>query len=380
MSDSNTGQFVQYFGVIYDPRQPGKVIHKLIDILFIAVCATICGCDDWDDMQFWAEEREEWLRQYISLENGIPTSWTIARVFDVIDPKQFALCFTEWMRELTQIQPGAIVPIDGKTMRGTANPSQGKKALHIVNAWCSQNKLLLGQTKTDEKSNEITAIPELLDMLFLKGAVVTIDAMGCQRKIVEKIVKDKKADYVLGVKGNQPTLLDDIKLYFEEEAKSNFKDPAISSVTTLEKGHGRIEKREYYLSTDIDWMATKDDWTKLQGIGMVIRHCQQGEKHTEERTFHICSVTDASVFADAVREHWGVESAHWSLDVTFREDACKVSKGKAAENLAMLKRLAMNMVKKDTTRYPKRSLKKRRFTACLSLDYLHYLLTINFQQ
>ncbi|HQA59078.1 MAG TPA: ISAs1 family transposase [Acetivibrio sp.] len=177
------GSFFDYFMVIYDSRQQGKVRHKLMDILFIVVAATLCNCNEWEEIEEWAIAKEKWLRQYLELPNGIPSWYTIERVMDVIDPKQFEKCFVEWMKEVTQIKEGDVVAIDGKTMRGTADKSAGKKAVHIVSAWCSGDKLVLGQVKTDEKSNEITAIPELLDMLFIKGAIVTIDAMGCQKEI-----------------------------------------------------------------------------------------------------------------------------------------------------------------------------------------------------
>jgi hypothetical protein len=196
------GSFFNYFMVIYDSRQQGKVKHKLIDILFIVVSATLCNCNEWEEIEEWAKAKEEWLRQYLELPNGIPSWYTMERVMDVIDPKQFEKCFVEWMREVTQVKEGDVVAIDGKAMRGTADRRAGKKAINIVSAWCSGDKLVLGQVRAGEKSNEIRAIPELLDMLFIKGAIVTIDAMGCQKEIATKIVKEKKADYVLSLKGN----------------------------------------------------------------------------------------------------------------------------------------------------------------------------------
>lgn len=185
-NDLYQSQFFTHFMVIHDRRQEAKVEHKLIDILFIAVAATICGCNDWTDMEVWAVEKEEWLRKYLELPKGIPSWWTIRRVFDVIDPKQFAKCFTEWMKEVTELSKGTIVAIDGKTACGTADKSKGKKGIHIVNAWCSSNRMVLGQVKTDVKSNEITAVPELLDMLFIKGCIVTVDALNTQKRIIEK--------------------------------------------------------------------------------------------------------------------------------------------------------------------------------------------------
>ncbi len=297
---------------------------------------------------------------------------------DVIDPKQFEKCFVEWMREVTQVKEGDVVAIDGKAMRGTADRRAGKKAINIVSAWCSGDKLVLGQVRAGEKSNEIRAIPELLDMLFIKGAIVTIDAMGCQKEIATKIVKEKKADYVLSLKGNHEIIRGEVEEYFKDAEQNGFKDEKILQYRTLEKGHGRIEERLYYYSTDIGWMEGKKEWTKLTGIGMVIRRTEKDGEKTEERAFHLGSVKTAEEYAKGVRLHWGIESTHWSLDVTFREDASRTRKGCAPQNLALLKRLALNMVKKDTQRYPKKSLKRRRFIALLNEDYLDYIFSINF--
>jgi predicted transposase YbfD/YdcC len=377
MSDKQyEGSFFDYFMIIYDPRQDEKIKHKLIDILFIVVTAVICRCDEWHEMELWAREREEWLRKYLALPNGIPSQYTLERVCDVIDPKQFAKCFTEWMKDVTEISKGTIVAIDGKTARGTAE--KDKKPIHLVNAWCSSNKMILGQVKTDEKSNEITAVPELLDMLFIKGCIVTVDAMNTQKKTVEKIVKEKKADYVVALKKNHETLYNEVKDYYRDAEADGFKNGDIQYYRTIEKGHGRIEERRYYYSTDIKWMDARKDWSKMKGIGMVIRKVQTGEKETEERQFHFGSVDVVKDYADAVRAHWNVESTHWSLDVTFREDANRTRKGKAPENLALLRRLALNVVKKDQEKHAKRSLKAKRFIASLNTDYLDYLLNINF--
>jgi len=374
--DLYEGNFFNHFITIYDPRQDEKIKHKLIDVLFIVVAAVICRCDEWHEMEIWAREREGWLGKYLELPNSIPSQYTYERVCDVIDPKQFAKCFTEWMKDITEMSKGTIVAIDGKTARGTA--AKGKKPIHIVNAWCSSNKMILGQVKTDEKSNEITAVPELLDMLFLKGCIVTVDALNTQKKTVEKIVKDKKADYVVALKGNHEILHNEVVDYYKDAEAGGFKDEKIQYYKTLEKGHGRIEERRYYYSTDIKWMDARKDWVKMKGIGMVIRKVQQDDKETLEKQYHFGSVDAVKDYANAVRMHWGVESTHWSLDVTFREDANRTRKGKAPENLALLRRLALNVVKKDQEKYPKRSLKARRFTASLNTDYLDYLLSINF--
>lgn len=372
------GSFFKHFMIIYDPREDGKVWHKLIDVLFIGIVATLCGFNEWEDMEIWAIKREEWLRKYIELPNGIPSDSTIRRVFDFIDPKQFEKCFAGWMKEIVQISKGAVIAIDGKTMRGTADKRTGKKAIHIVNAWCSENKMVLGQVKTDDKSNEITAVPELLDMLFIKGCIVTVDALNTQKDTVKKIVKESKADYVVALKENHEILHNEVKEYFFNEEKDGFNNENIQRHRTLEKGHGRVEERIYYYSTDIKWMDARKDWEKMNGIGMVIRKVEENGSKREERAFHFGSVKTVAEYAEAVRKHWGVESMHWSLDVTFREDASKTRKGKAPENLAMLKRLVMNMVRKDDKRLPKKSLRIRRVNALLDEEYLEYILDINF--
>ncbi len=372
------GSFFNHFMILFDSRQEGKVQHKLIDILFIAVAASLSNCNNWEDMEEWAEAREEWLRNYLELPNGIPSQYTIARVFDVIDPKQLEKCFAEWMKEVTHVKKGSIVAIDGKSMCGTIEKGKGKKAIHIVNAWSSSERLILGQVKTDDKSNEITAIPELLDMLFIKGAIVTIDAMGCQKDIAKKIVEEKKADYILSLKENHPLLHQEVAEYFRDLEQSEFKGEKIEHYRTLEKGHGRIEERLYYYSTDIQWMKAKDEWRKLNGTGMVIRRCEINGKKTEERAYHLGSVKTVVEYATGVRMHWGVESAHWSLDVTFREDENRTRKGQAPQNLALLKRLSLNMMKKDTEKYPKKALKRKRFMALMYTDYLEYIFEINF--
>lgn len=373
------GRFFEHFMIIYDPRQDGKVRHKLIDILYIAVAATLCGAEDWEDMEDWALEREEWLRERLELPNGIPSWYTIERAFDVIDPKQFEKLFVEWMKEITQTEVGTVVAIDGKTMRGTAEKSKDRSGIHIVSAWCSSNKLVLGQVKTDEKSNEITAIPELLDMLSIKGCIITTDAMGCQKEIAKKIVKEKKADYVLALKENHPLLYEEVKEYFKDIEESEVKDEKIGQYRTFEKGHGRIEERLYYLSPDIDWMETKNDWCNLNGIGMVIRKVDINGTKTEERAYYLTSVKTAGEFAQGVRLHWGIESTHWSLDVTFREDANRTRKGNAPQNIALLKRLTLNMLKKDQEKYPKKALKRKRFIALMRTNYLEYIFNINFK-
>ena len=380
------GKFFDTFGIIYDKRQQGKVRHKLIDILFIIVSALFAKIDEVEEIYMWAtaEQNKKWLKKYIALENGIPSISTIRRVLNTVNPKQFEKCFISWTRELTIFSEngGDIVAIDGKTMRGSKN---GDKITHIVNAWCSANNLVLGQVKTDEKSNEITAILELLDLLYLEGCIVTIDAMGCQTKIVKKI-KKKKADYVISLKGNQGTLHNEVKEYYEDLKEEMDKiekgnHESVKMVRTLDKGHGRIEERKYFYSTDIDWMIdARKDWTGLSGIGMVYRKVTEKDKVREEVQYYIGSIKDVSQFAKAVRGHWGVESMHWSLDVTFKDDANKTRKDLAPENLAVAKRIVLNMVRRETEEFPKLSANLKRLKASLDVEYRTRVFDINFKK
>lgn len=370
--------FFKYFQVIHDKRQEGKVKHVLMDILFIGVCGMLCNCEDWEDIGVWAEEREEWLRKYIPLEQGLPNYQTIERVFNIISPKQFEKCFAEWMKEVLEGSGRTCVAIDGKTMCGTGSEKRGQRAIHIVNAYCQANGLVLGQVKTEEKSNEITAVPELLEMLVIQGCIVTVDALNTQKEIARKIVKENKADYVFALKGNHPVLHEEVKLFFADGMQASEEARPYEVHTTTEKGHGRIEKRIYRYATDIGWLEARREWEKLSGIGMVSRIVTKDGVTTSEEAYYIGSITDVAEFATAVRQHWGVESMHWSLDVTFREDAFRTLARNAAENMAVLKRMALNMVKKDDSKHVKRSLRKRRFIASMNSEYVEYLLQRSF--
>jgi predicted transposase YbfD/YdcC len=395
------GEFFRSFELLEDTREEGKVKHKLLDILFLVISGVICGCNTWEEVHLWsiADMNIVWLEKYIQLKNGIPSLSTIGRLFDIINPKQFEKCFIGWMKTAVNMSNRDIIPIDGKTMRGSKVIGEGKKGAHIVNALCCSNNLVIGQVKTEEKSNEITAIPELLDMLFIQNCIVTLDAMGLQKKIVTKIVNDNKADYVISLKGNQETLMNEVENYFNdlEEDKTleklsstvkynekpiDLNDTKIEVLKTLEKGHGRIEKRSYFYSQDIEWMIdAKKDWTKLTGIGMVLREIERPNKEkTVEKAYHIASVNNVVDFSTAVRNHWAVESMHWSLDVTFRDDANRTRKGRSPQNMAVLKRIAFNTVKNDTKRFPKKSMASRRFIASVNFDYRDFLLDLNFKE
>lgn len=393
------GQIFECFSILEDTREQGKVRHKLIDIIFIVVSAVICGCNEWKEIQWWssAQTNIDWLKKYIELPNGIPSLSTIGRLFNIVSPKQFEKCFTDWMKAAVELAERDIVSIDGKTMRGTIETGS-TKGVHIVSALCNSHSLVIGQVKTEEKSNEITAIPELLDMLYIKGCIVTIDAMGCQRKIAKKIVNDCESDYILNVKGNQEGLMNDIVQHFQYKevqdkienlniayslSYSNGKplgDKSLSMVKTVEKGHGRIEIRKYYYSTDISLMIdAKKEWFGLKGVGMVERETDTNGKKTKEISYYIGSISSVKEFEKAVRNHWKIESMHWNLDVTYRDDANRTRKGTAPQNMAVLKRIAFNTVKNDVKKHPKESMKIKRFIAGTNFEYRDYLINLNFK-
>lgn len=374
----DTNKFIENFSHMPDFRQEGKVKHKLIDIIFTSVVATISNANTWIEVETFVEAKKEWFKQFVELKNGVPSHDTYERVFENIDSTVFNSSFMNWTHNISNESEGRIVAIDGKTSRRSHDKSIDKKAIHIVNAWVDENDLILGQLKTEEKSNEITAIPELIDMLFLEGAIVTIDAAGTQKKIADKIIS-KKADYVLALKGNHGTFHKEVKDYFEDIEKNNFKDIDYSKKVTLEKGHGRIEKREYIQTNDIDWFSEKHLWTGLNSIGRVKRTVTTKGKTTVEVFYYISSLVapadaECDLFAKAVRKHWGVESCHWILDVVFREDNSRVRKNNGAINQSMLRKIALNILKTETITKKKTSLKLKRFKASIDENFLTKLI------
>ncbi len=384
--------FLNHFDGLEDSRQEGKVWHKLTDVLFVVVSGVLCGYDEWERIYVWAKAKpsQEWLKKYISLTNGIPSLSTIKRVFAIIDPEAFSRCFIEWMKSVLVLPAKDIVPIDGKTSRGSRDESKSQKALHMVSALSHSCGLVIGQVKTDEKSNEITAIPVLLEQLFVEGCIITIDAMGAQKKIVNKIVNEKKADYVISLKGNQGTLQNEVKDYFTDLEQSKEWDniAQMSNVAktieglgvkqTLEKGHGRIEKRTYFYSTDLYWMVdTKSEWAKLTGIGKVVREVEYLSdpfKRTTESAYYIGSVDNVNDFAAAARHHWSVESMHWCLDVTFRDDKNQTKEAVAVQNLAIVKRIVFNILKGEKQCQPKVSKPNKRIIAATDPEYRDVLI------
>jgi len=363
-----------YFSDIPDPRDEKKTQHKLVEIITITICAVICGADGWTDVERFGKARYKWLKGFLELEQGIPSHDTLGRVFSLISPTAFENCFQLWVQSVSRKLNNEIVAIDGKTLRHSYDRSSDKAALHMVSAWASKNALVLGQVKTDEKSNEITAIPKLLELLDLNGCIVTIDAMGCQKEIAEDIINNG-GGYVLTLKDNQKKLRNDVESFFQDAMQNNFEGIEFDYHETFNEGHGRIETRYYWIAPDVDWLPQKDDWKNLNTIGMVKaeRHC--GDKTTTEKRFFISSLeSDAKLFAKAVRTHWEIENkVHWILDVAFREDDCRVRKDNAPQNLAVVRRIATNLFKKDKTR--KGGTKAKRLQAAWDTEYLETLIS-----
>lgn len=325
---------IEKLGTLTDTRrQWGNLRHKLVDIVFIGLVSVICGGTDFEHMEDTGYGKIEWFRSFLELPNGIPDSDTFRRVFERLDPKELASILQE-----TVAVEGKTVAIDGKTICGSGDTRH--RAYHVVSAWVAENQITLGQLTTEEKSNEITAIPELLDTLDVAGSTVTIDAMGCQKAIAQKI-NAKKADYVLSLKNNQPELLEDVRLYFETETVAQ-------AHKTVDKDHGRVERREYYLETDIEWLPQRKQWAGMNGVGMVKTSVfnQKTETFSEECRHYITSLTDVASFASAVRSHWSIESQlHWHLDVNFGEDSCRARRDNSPLNLNLLRKEALRLLK-----------------------------------
>lgn len=362
----------RHFRKLKDPRVQGRTRYALLDIIAITICGVICGCDDWQQLETFAHTRHDWLKRFLHLPDDAPAHDTFERIFDRLDPRAFQACFRDWMQALHESLGLSQIAIDGKTLRGSGR--DGLQALHLVSAWATANHLSLGQVAVTEKSNEIPAIPKLLELLDLHGALVSIDAMGCQKEIAAKIVAGG-GDYVLTVKENQPTLLANIKDCFEKALVEDYVGVQHDTFTTEEKGHGRYEKRQYQIITDPD-MPTKAEWVGLQVIGMCCSECQRDGKITEEVRFFIGSrKATAKVYGQALRNHWGIENnLHWQLDVTFAEDDNRVSKRHGAENLALVRRLALGLLKQHPD---KRSIACKRLRAALDPAFLQEVLTVD---
>lgn len=368
----------EHFALLEDPRAEHLTDHKLIDIIMIAICAVICGAETWTDIELFGNERFDWLRQFLELENGIPSHDTFGRVFAGIDAEQFQVCFASWVQAVFHATKGQVIAVDGKQARRSHDRTNGKHAIHVISAWATANHLVLGQRKVDEKSNEITAIPELLRLLDVSGCIVTIDAMGCQTEIAEQII-DQEADYVLTVKENQGHLYEDIDLFFQLAHQNDFQKINYTFDRTVNKGHGRIETRQCWAISGEDslqFLRDHEQWKGLRTIAKVNSQRQVESKITIETRYYISSLpNDAKKILQAARSHWGVEnSLHWVLDVAMGEDDSRIRKDNAPENMAALRRIALNLLKQEKTL--KRGIQGKRLKAALSPDYLLKVLTV----
>jgi predicted transposase YbfD/YdcC len=376
MEDQNSASILNHFSVISDHRVDRTKKHSLINIIVIAICAVICGADSFVEIEEFGNSSIDWLKTFLHLENGIPSHDTFGRVFSLIDPNEFKKCFLNWIKEVSKITNGEIVSIDGKTVRRSYDKRSNKSAIHLVSAWANANSLVLGQVKVDSKSNEITAIPELLKLLEIKGCIVTIDAMGCQKKIATAIV-NKEADYILALKGNQGNLYQETVEFFENAQTKNFEGMEHESHVTKEKGHGREEIREYRMVRDIDWLPSKNEWTKLNSIGMVIATRIIDNNITTDVRYYISSLKNGiQEFANGVRSHWGIENKlHWVLDVQLREDDSRIRKENAPENFSILRHVALNLLRQEKSL--KRGIKTKRLKAAVDCKYREKVLLGN---
>lgn len=359
------------FADLADPRVDRTKEHHLLDIVAITICAVICGADSWVAIEEFGKAKQTWLQRFLALPGGIPSHDTFGRVFAALDAEQFQHGFLHWVRAVWPATAGEVIAVDGKTLRRSHDRSNGKAAIHLVSAWAGQARLVLAQRKVNDKSNEITAIPDVLRLLDLDGCTVTVDAMGCQTAIAKQIVQ-QGADYVLAVKENQEQLYTDVVDTFRYAQHNNWRDVRYSYYRAVDGGHGRIDTRNYWVIADPDVLAylnPKGAWTDLSAIGMVAIERLGIETPVEERRYYVLSgAPDARRFADAVRGHWGIEnSVHWVLDVTFDEDRSRVRAGNAAQNLAVVRHIALNLLRQEPS---KGSIKTKRFRAALDDHYL----------
>jgi len=360
---------VECFAKIEDPRIERTRVHRLSDILALAVLAVIAGAEGWEDIEEFGRQKQAWLKRFLRLPHGIPSHDTISRLFHALKPVAFQEALLQWLESLHEHLGLKLVAIDGKTVRRSHDRRRMKSSLHLVCAWSVANHLVLGQQATDAKSNEITAIPELLKMLEFKGAIITIDAMGCQKEIARQIV-DGGGDYVLAVKDNQPTLHAALQEHFTQLHESDFAASPVRRLTTRDQAHGRREQREYYIVPLPDSLrAFRNDWKNLTSIGQAINITERDGRETSEVRYYILSLeSKVKPFAAAVRGHWGIENClHWVLDVTFREDESRIRKDHGPENFASIRRAALSIIKRDTS---KGSIKKKRKRAAWNNDAL----------
>jgi predicted transposase YbfD/YdcC len=376
MSEGVFGSLETCFSELPEPRVEGRCDHKLIDLIIITVCAVICGADSWTGVETFAKAKQGWLRRYLDLPNGIPSHDTLGRVFAKLNAEAFQAGFSRWVEAVFRVTKGQVIAIDGKTVRGSHDQAIGREAIHLVSAWASQNGIALGQRKVDDRSNEITAIPELLRLLDVSGCIVTIDAMGCQKEMAQAI-RDAKADYILRVKDNQANLRQDLEDWFAYGDQQAFRDLVYDYHETINKSNGRIEIRRCWAIADplaFEYIRHYEAWADLHTIVRVQRECRVQGETSFDTAYYISSLPhDAERLLAATRHHWAIENSfHWVLDVTFREDDSRIRTGDSPQNMAVFRHLALNILKQDPSRM---SLKQKRFRAGLDDAFLFELLT-----
>ena len=351
MEDKSIGRISEHLGKVKDPRIGNATRHKLIDILVIAICAVVCGADGWSDVALFGRSKQKWLKTFLELPHGIPSHDTFGRVFGLINPEEFERSFLAWVAEIQKLTQGEVIAIDGKQLRGSVDRFEGQSVINVVSAWATANELVLGQVKVDEKSNEITAIPKLLEVLDISGCLVTIDAIGTQTEIAEKIIA-QGGDYLLAVKGNQLHLYEDLERLFSLDQQEGFQSPGYTYTRKVDNSHGRMEIRECWAISEEDYLAYVRDrqkWKNLSTLAMIRSERRVGETvEIKTRYFISSAVMKAKAFLKAKRSHWGIENRlHWVLDVAFREDVSRVRKDHAPANFAILRHMALNMLKQE---------------------------------
>lgn len=372
MKTSQVVSIKKHFANLQDPRKDRRRVHRLMDIVAIALCGVIADCDNWQEIELFAQKRQDWLRRFLALPQGIPSHDTLERVFDRLNPQTFAACFREWVRAISAAVKLPHIAIDGKTLRRSFDRSKNLGPLHLVSAWATEQKLSLGQVAVDVKSNEITAIPQLLELLDVHGALVTIDAMGCQKEIAQKIVSGG-GDYVLTVKGNQERLLADIQQVVGEALDNALPKAVVDEFEVEQRGHGRTEKRQYVVVHQTEGIRDRQLWPNLTTVGMCYSEREIDGKTTVEGRYFIGSrKLSAKQYAEVLRDHWGIEnSLHWQLDVSFDEDGSRIRRRNGAENFAVLRRMAVSLLKQHPS---KRSIACKRKEAILDTTFLEEIL------
>lgn len=379
MVEKRTGRIKEHFAKVPDPRINRTKKHNLLDIIIMAICAVICGADSWVEIAIFGKSKKEWLKTFLELPNGIPSHDTFGRVFARIDPEAFQASFKEWVQAIVELTGGQVIAIDGKQLRRSHDGVLGKNAIYMVSAWATANQLVLGQVKVDDKSNEITAIPKLLKLLDISGCIVTMDAMGTQTNIARTIIGEG-GDYIFSVKENQRNLYEDIQDLFSDEVENRFEGTPHSYAKTVNKGHGRMEIRQCWLISDPEYFVGIRDWKRwkdLKVVAMIISERWLEEKTETKTRYYITNLdVDAEQFLQAKRSYWGIENQlHWILDVAFREDNSRVRKGNAPQNFALIRHMALNMLKQEKT--AEGGVKAKRLQAALSTDYLLKVLNVD---